>query len=242
MNYDLVGAMQFNLLTALGLREHHSLLDIGCGSLRAGRLFIPYLLPGRYFGIEPNSSLVQAGIANELGADAVLVKKATFSDNSSFELSVFGATFDFIVAQSIFSHTSQDQISRCMQEAARVLNPRGLFAATFIEGDEDYEGSGWVYPGRVTYRESTVTALVTEAGLGMKPLGWANPHRQRWILVGHPLHVETVSDVADPRTLKRELERCRENLTRITSHPIVRTALRARSVFRSLRLTSKNSP
>ena len=36
--YDVgAAAMQFSLLTALGLREDHSLLDIGCGSLRAGR-------------------------------------------------------------------------------------------------------------------------------------------------------------------------------------------------------------
>ena len=32
--YDIVSAMQFNLLTFLGLREDHYLLDIGCGSLR----------------------------------------------------------------------------------------------------------------------------------------------------------------------------------------------------------------
>lgn len=43
--YDLMGATQFRLLCTLGLREHHTLLDFGCGSLRAGRLFIPYLLP-----------------------------------------------------------------------------------------------------------------------------------------------------------------------------------------------------
>jgi len=52
--YDLVAANQFNLLTMLGLRENHFLLDVGCGSLRGGRLFIPYLLPHHYFGIEPN--------------------------------------------------------------------------------------------------------------------------------------------------------------------------------------------
>ncbi|MGH7086029.1 MAG: hypothetical protein ACREFN_13675, partial [Acetobacteraceae bacterium] len=34
--YDLMGATQFRLLTALGLRDHHRLLDFGCGSLRAG--------------------------------------------------------------------------------------------------------------------------------------------------------------------------------------------------------------
>lgn len=34
--YGVVSAMQFNLLTFLGLREDHYLLDIGCGSLRGG--------------------------------------------------------------------------------------------------------------------------------------------------------------------------------------------------------------
>ena len=42
-DYDLIAAMTFNLLTTLGLRQHHSLLDVGCGSLRIGRLLIPYL-------------------------------------------------------------------------------------------------------------------------------------------------------------------------------------------------------
>src|SRR5262245_46565510 len=39
--YDIVAAMMFSLLAALGLRGHHRLLDIGCGSLRVGRLLIP---------------------------------------------------------------------------------------------------------------------------------------------------------------------------------------------------------
>jgi cyclopropane fatty-acyl-phospholipid synthase-like methyltransferase len=36
-DYDLIAAMTFNLLTTLGLRQHHSLLDVGCGSLHIGR-------------------------------------------------------------------------------------------------------------------------------------------------------------------------------------------------------------
>ena len=49
--YDFMGATQFRLLTTLGLREHHAVLDFGCGSLRAGRLLIPYLNEGRYHGL-----------------------------------------------------------------------------------------------------------------------------------------------------------------------------------------------
>jgi hypothetical protein len=53
--YDAMAATQFRLLTTLGLREHHRLLDFGGGSLRAGRLLIPYLQPGNYYGIEPRA-------------------------------------------------------------------------------------------------------------------------------------------------------------------------------------------
>src|SRR4051812_9401640 len=59
--YDIFAHMQFSLLTLLGLRQEHTLLDIGCGSLRAGKLFLIYLQPDRYFGIEPEEWLVQEG-------------------------------------------------------------------------------------------------------------------------------------------------------------------------------------
>src|ERR1017187_6689363 len=51
--YDTLAVLQFKVLTDLGLREHHTVLDVGCGSLRLGRLLLPYLLPDRYVGVEP---------------------------------------------------------------------------------------------------------------------------------------------------------------------------------------------
>src|SRR6476620_11634010 len=67
--YDIFAYMQFSLMTLLGLRQEHTLLDIGCGSLRAGKLFLVYLLPGRYFGIEPEQWLVEEGIEKEIGSE-----------------------------------------------------------------------------------------------------------------------------------------------------------------------------
>ena len=76
--YDIIAAMTFNLLTTIGLRQHHKLLDIGCGSLRVGRLLIPYLNIGKYYGLEPNKWLVEQGIKSETGHDLIAIKKPKF--------------------------------------------------------------------------------------------------------------------------------------------------------------------
>ena len=107
-DYDLIAAMTFNLLTTIGLRQHHSLLDIGCGSLRIGRLLIPYLNRGKYFGVEPNQWLVEEGIRREVGESLVEIKRPTFFFSKSPNAIVEANTsFDFAVAQSIFSHCGQ---------------------------------------------------------------------------------------------------------------------------------------
>src|SRR5881275_994528 len=93
-DYDLIAAMTFNLLTTLGLRQHHSLIDIGCGSLRIGRLLIPYL----------NEWLVDEGIKRELGEALVRIKRPTFFFSDSPETVIRAKlSFDFALAQSIFS-------------------------------------------------------------------------------------------------------------------------------------------
>src|SRR5262245_3439726 len=90
LDYDLIGASQFRLLTALGLRSFHRCLDLGRGSLRAGRLLIPYLEPGNYFGIEPNMWLVDDAVRLELGRDILQAKQPRFDKNSDFNCAVFG--------------------------------------------------------------------------------------------------------------------------------------------------------
>ena len=129
--YDLVAALQFSLLTSLGLRDYHSLIDIGADSLRGGRLFITYLQSGQYFGIEPNEWLVKDGITHEIGQDMVRLKQPRFIYDDNFTLTAFDCQFDFLLAQSIFSHASPMQISRCLAEARQVMKPTSVFAATY---------------------------------------------------------------------------------------------------------------
>ena len=180
--FDLVSAMQFNLLTALGLREYHTLLDIGCGSLRAGRLFIIYLLQGNYFGIEPEEWLVAEGIRRELGEGLIAMKQPSFAHTHEFDLSRFGRKFDYLLAQSIFSHAAPRQIDTCLEEARTVMTPDSVFAATYIGGAENYSGLDWLYPACVAYTPEFMQSRAEEHGLRFHPIGWPHPNGQRWVV------------------------------------------------------------
>lgn len=227
--YDLVSAMEFNLLTFLGLRERHYLLDIGCGSLRGGKLFITYLLPGRYFGIEPERWLIEEGIRNEVGEDLLTLKQPSFNNDNNFTLSVFERKFDFIIAQSIFSHASESQIRRCLSEAKKVLKASSFFAATFVEGGNSYTGNKWVYPGCVTYTLEHMVRLVQEHGLICKPIDWPHPGQQKWVVIvepGNEKHIPDLSDTIKWAYLENELRFYKKRLSRIQRHRSVRIALR----------------
>jgi SAM-dependent methyltransferase len=185
-DYDLIAAMTFNLLTTLGLRQHHSLLDVGCGSLRIGRLLIPYLNRGQYFGVEPNEWLVREGIKRELGGALLEIKRPTFFFSDSPQIIIEAKiTFDFVLAQSIFSHCGLDLIKGWLSAISHSLAEGGALVATFLPGEEDSSNKGWVYPECVNYRPATLRDAAAEAGLRFELLDWKHP-RQTWALFAAP--------------------------------------------------------
>jgi SAM-dependent methyltransferase len=185
-DYDLIAAMTFNLLTTLGLRQHHSLLDVGCGSLRIGRLLIPYLNHGKYFGLEPNTWLVEEGIRRELGQSLVEIKCPTFFFTDSPESIAKGETaFNFVVAQSIFSHCGLDLVRGWLSAISRSLAQDGTLVATFLIGKEDSVLNGWIYPECVNYRPATLERAAAELNLRFEVLDWKHP-RQTWALFAAP--------------------------------------------------------
>ena len=183
--YDLIGAAQFRLLTALGLRQHHRVLDFGCGSLRAGRLLIPYLDPGNYFGIEPRQSLIDDAFQFELGKNIRAIKRPTFSHNDDFRIPFPVGCFDYILVQSIFTHAGWDITQRLLSEIQRTLAPQGVAAVTFLQVDrveEDTETDGWTYPACVGYTVEKIRSLALAAGLEARRLAWYTP-RVTWFLL-----------------------------------------------------------
>jgi cyclopropane fatty-acyl-phospholipid synthase-like methyltransferase len=185
-DYDLVAAMSFGLLTVLGLRQHHRVLDIGCGSLRVGRLLIPYLNRGGYTGIEPHAWLVEEGARSETGHEQLELKQARFvyADNAD-ELVDAGASFHFALAQSIFSHCGPDLLDQWLAQVSRLLEPDGALIATYLPSEDDTQERGWIYPDCVSYRPATIAEHAGRHGLQALDLDWRHP-RQRWVLMARP--------------------------------------------------------
>lgn len=127
------GKGQVDYLVTQGLAPGHRLLDIGCGSFRAGRYFIDYLDSGNYYGIDANHSVMQAGYDHEL-SEIQLAKLPiqNLRANDRFN-SDFGVSFDMAIAQSVFTHVSLNHIRLCLYRVAKAMEPGGKFFATFNE-------------------------------------------------------------------------------------------------------------
>jgi hypothetical protein len=130
--WEEVGQAQFDFLKERGLKPEHKLCDTGCGALRAGIHFVRYLDAGNYYGLDINASLIEGGRL-ELDQAGLGGKAANLLVNDSFEMSRFGAKFDYLIAASLFTHLFANHIVRCLVEVRKVLAPEGQFFATFFQ-------------------------------------------------------------------------------------------------------------
>lgn len=186
--YDYYTGIIFGMLFDHGLREQHSLLDVGCGSLRVGRVLIPYLLPGKYHGIEPNQYILEQGIENEIGNELIHKKQACLylTDNAR-DINI---SFDYILLHSIFSHTGMDLLQYWMSEIKRLLKQHGIALATYFPATHDCQETGWIYgdgkgsKGTIEYTHTTINVVATQNKLSCKIIAEKKP-TQTWVLIKH---------------------------------------------------------
>jgi SAM-dependent methyltransferase len=128
-----MGKLQLRFLIAHGLEPRHRLLDVGCGPLRAGVRLVDYLDPGNYYGVDINESLLDVGYEVELPDDVrAKLPRSHLRATDRFDCD-FGVTFDFAIAQSLFTHISLNQIRLCLFRVAAHMNVGGRLYATFFE-------------------------------------------------------------------------------------------------------------
>ena len=118
--WEELGRLQFDTLLREGLETRHRLLDIGCGALRGGIHFIEYLDRGHYAGIDISEGILDAG-RRLLPSDLGEKKAPVLIQNKDLELKEFDNNmFDFLLAQSLFTHLPEDEIVEVTPESVRL--------------------------------------------------------------------------------------------------------------------------
>jgi len=190
--WDRLGALQLDYLVGHGLKPEHSVLDIGCGPLRAGIHFIRYLDPGRYAGVDKRGDVLAEAWRFELTARDREEKRPKLIALQNFEFARLGRRFDFAIAQSVFTHLDLNRIIRCLMETEHALVPGGSFFATIFENPagkrnltdiEQFEG-GLTHFDRDVYHYDlgTFEWICAGTSLRVEYLGdWGHPHNQKML-------------------------------------------------------------
>ena len=142
-HFELAGRKLIITLLSEGLYPNSKVLDIGCGSLRGGYWLIHFLDKGCYFGIEPNTKMLDAGTGTLLEPGLLELKQPRFDNNSNFDFTVFNQQFDFLVALSIWTHTTKSQIQTMLDGFNRTANTNGVFITSYYPATifkPDYKG------------------------------------------------------------------------------------------------------
>lgn len=178
--WDEMGRHQFEFLLAEGLQPNHYLLDIACGSLRAGVHIIPYLDNGHYLGIDKEEGLIKAGVEHELGLELRELKKPQFVVSSNFEFEKFGVQPHYAIAQSLFTHIPMSLIDICFKKCRQCIRDDGFFYATFFQADQEIDNPSQPHDHAFfAYTRQRMERFGTDNGWVAEYIGdWNHPRDQ----------------------------------------------------------------
>jgi hypothetical protein len=179
--WDEIGRLQFDYLLAEGLGPEQVLLDVGCGALRGGIHFIPFLNAGHYLGVEQEPLLVSAGLSQELPAALRDRKRPEIVISSEFEFERLSRRPDYAIAQSLFTHLTPDRIAQCLRNLRCFVDERPCrFYATFLEAETPVENPTSSNPREAfLYTRDEMERLGERTNWAAQYLGdWRHPRGQ----------------------------------------------------------------
>jgi SAM-dependent methyltransferase len=137
-------------LNMAGLRPDHDVLDIGCGVGRIARFLCDYLKDGgTYEGFDVTEVLVQwcQGNITPLFPNFNFTYTPLFHPSynpdpslasaAEFRFPYSDGSFDFVFAQSVFTHLFPEETANYLNEVSRVLRPGGITFLTWILFNDD---------------------------------------------------------------------------------------------------------
>jgi SAM-dependent methyltransferase len=187
--WDEIGALQFEFLKARGMKPEHKLLDLGCGSGRLAVQAVPYLQPECYYGMDISPALLsaarreieRAGYGNKI-SDRSLYATADFCPSPQMP------SFDFGIAQSVFTHLPLNCLTFALNAIRRNFEPGGRFFATFFVAPRGMQDFCHKTGGIVShcdrdpfhFDEDVIIRTAREAGWRARWIGaWGHPREQQ---------------------------------------------------------------
>jgi SAM-dependent methyltransferase len=179
-HWEEMGEVQFSFLKQHGLEPFHKMLDIGCGTLRGGRHFIRFLNPGNYTGVDISPKVIEFArglIESEQLAD----RKPNLLLNQTGELKFaeFAERFDFLLAQSVFTHLPRKYLEQAFAHVRNVMNPNAVFFFTIWKSDKEER------TGQKTFRYplSLVSDIVEKHGFRLEEFAYSHPTGQSMLAI-----------------------------------------------------------
>lgn len=166
-DWDTAGKHQLDILRSLGLQRDHSLLDFGCGTLRAGKDIIPYLDKGKYTGIDISPEALRSAhdLIEKQGLEEKTPRLIFNDDPVSDEMfpGLEGETFDCIVCLWVCYDMPADVFQRFLHQAIDHMHSESFMVFSWVKRDytrpPDDKLFSWMHDWRI------VDSVVNQRGL-----------------------------------------------------------------------------
>lgn len=170
--WDQIQQYQLHFLMQMGLKPHHTLLDIGCGPLSGGLSFISYLDKGNYCGIDVRKEAITEGHIQI--ADTGLVDKNPFlAVSNTFGVEELGdRKFDYIFASQMLYHLNEDIIEALFKRLPLIMKPESKFYGDIIGyPNRVRESSHWHEFSFYLHSHAFLEGICEKYGLAISNLG-----------------------------------------------------------------------
>jgi SAM-dependent methyltransferase len=125
-------AYQLNAVRRLGLEPHHQLLDLGCGPLQGGEIFIRYLETDRYVGVDHRQAVIAVGQEQIVRCELQHKQPRLFHSTTFGDHELGSETFDFIWASQVLYYFDEPTMHRLFDMVGRRLKSTGIMAGDIL--------------------------------------------------------------------------------------------------------------
>lgn len=165
-------AYQFEFLKAMGLKPHHTILDIGCGPLQGGIKLIEYLESNQYTGIDLRHKTVTEAYRQVLRHNLVHKNPALIMSNSFGRRELPDRTFDYFWISQLLYHLSLAQIEDLFFQVASQMKPTSLFFGDIVDyRSQSAPGIHWQEFQYYHHQPEDLKSTANNAGLNLAILG-----------------------------------------------------------------------